>query len=205
MPVTVTVDPMDNAVVSTPPRTVPPLALTLVMVATRDPLDKFRDLYHFTDVRNIPLIKALDGIHSTAKLNEMDVVYYPGGDALSLALDAQSGMDKYVHLCFARSHPMAYRIKERNNDVELCYLTVDRAILHQDGVQFSPGVGYAAGVEPVPLREAVDRGLVDFAVLYTYMWWGDADVNERRKKAELCEILVPKCVPIEFIKAFPNG
>ena len=50
------------------------------MAGTPDPFYRIRDLFHFTNVSNIPLIKKLNGIYSTAKLNEMGVEYCSGGD-----------------------------------------------------------------------------------------------------------------------------
>ena len=168
-------------------------------------LRRIRKLYHFTDVRNFPSIKRLDGIYSTAKLNEMDAEYYPGGDEQSLCLDVESGMDQYVHLCFCLRHPLAYRIEQRNSEAKLLYLRIDRRILSQEGVQFSNGVSYAEGVETLPIQEAVERGMIDYQVLYTYMSWDDPEVQTRRHAAELCEILIPNYVPMDFIMDFPNG
>ena len=89
------------------------------MAATGDPLRLIRDLYHFTDVRNLPSIKARRAIHSTGRLNEEGVNYYPGGDAHSLELDVDSGMDQFVHLCFTTNHPMVHRIQERDSAAKL--------------------------------------------------------------------------------------
>lgn len=170
-----------------------------------DPLRRIPCVYHFTDARNLRSIEALEGIYSTAKLKQLDAEYHPAGDEQSLELDVKSGMDQYVHLCFRLRHPMAHHVKERNSEADLRYLRIDRAILYQEGVQFSTGVGYAKGVETVSIQEAADRDMIDYQVLYTYMPWSDPEVQARRLAAELSEILVPDYVSMDFIMDFPNG
>lgn len=175
------------------------------MVSTPDPLRRIPRLYHFTDIKNLPKIKELGGIFSTAKLREMGATYYAGGDELSLALDVQSGLDQYVHLCFTDGHPMAFRVKERNSDADLRYLRINRAILYQERVQFSAGVAYAQGVEAIPIEAACDENLIDHQALYSWTDWNDPAVQARRQAAEKYEILVPDYVPMDFIMDFPNG
>ncbi len=150
-------------------------------------------------------IERFDGLYSTAKLREMDEDFCSGGDEDSLSLDARCGMDQFVHLCWATGHPMAGRIKERRPDANLYYLKIDRAVLHQPGVRFATGVGYANNAQTMLLQEAVDRNLIDLQVLYTWMNWKDPEVQQRRRVAELCEILIPDYVPMTFIRNFPNG
>ncbi len=175
------------------------------MATATDPLLRIPHLYHFTDVTNLPKIKRLDGLYSTAKLKEMGEDFQAGGDEDSLSLDIRSGMDQFVHLCFALRHPMESYIKARNPQANLYYLKIDRAILYQPGVQFATGVGYASGVETISIEEARDRDMIDYQVLYTFMPWGDPEVKPRRRAAELCEILVPDYIPMTFIRNFPNG
>lgn len=131
------------------------------MAAAADPLAQIPVLYHFTDKSNIPTIRQLGGLFSTALLKEMGHAFCAGGDEDSLALDMRCGMDKFVHLCFVTGHPMAFRVKERKPDVELIYLQIDRAILHQPDIMFATGVGYANNAETVTLAEAVERNLID--------------------------------------------
>jgi hypothetical protein len=104
-------------------------------------LARIPHLYHFTNINNLSGIRRLGGIFSTARLNEMGELFYAGGDEASLALDRQCGMDQFVHLCFTAGHPMAFRVRERNPNVNLTYLRIDRTILGQTGVMFATGVG----------------------------------------------------------------
>lgn len=135
------------------------------MAAAPDPLAQIPVIYHFTDKGNIPMIKHLGGLYSTALLKEMGNAFCAGGDEDSLALDTRCGLDKFVHLCFVTGHPMAFRVKERKPDADLIYLQIDRAILHQPDIMFATGVGYANNAETVTLSEAVERNLIDFGAL----------------------------------------
>lgn len=175
------------------------------MAPTPDPLSRIPHLFHFTDVTNIPSIRRLGGLFSTARLKEMDEAFCAGGDEDSLSLDARCGMDRYVHLCFATGHPMAGRIQQRKADANLMYLRIDRTILYQPGVAFATGVGYANNAETVTLQEAVERELIDFHALYEWTDWRDPQAQANRRAAELCEILIPDHVGLAFIRNLPNG
>jgi hypothetical protein len=87
----------------------------------------------------------------------------------------------------------------------LKYLRIDRSILYEPGVMFVPGVGYAHGVNPVPVAEAAAEGMIDFDVLCKWMDWGDPVIQARRRAAELSEILVPNHVALDKIQNMPNG
>src|SRR5262245_45931010 len=116
------------------------------MSTAPDPLLAITKLYHFTDVRNLPMIRKLDGLWSTAKLRKGKCDFFPGGNDWSLEQDARVGMDYYVHLCWDTGHPMEHYIKNRDKDIKLFHLEIDRAILYQPGVRFSPGVANASGM-----------------------------------------------------------
>src|SRR5579863_9923641 len=121
-----------------------------------DPLLRIPHLYHFADVRNLPLIQKLQGIWSTAKLRKGKCEFFPGGNQWSLEQDERFGMDYYVHLCWALGHPMEWYIKQRDSSIELKYLQIDRSILYEDGVRFSPGVANAVDMNTFSVQEAVD-------------------------------------------------
>jgi len=175
------------------------------MGASPEPLLRIPHLFHFTDRANLPTIRRLEGLFSTALLREMGEEFCAGGDQDSLALDSRCGMDQFVHLCFDVRHPMAHRLKERKPDADLIYLKIDRAVLYQPGVMFSTGVGYANNAETVTLAEACDRNLIDFTALYAWTDWRDPEAQRKRRAAELCEVLVPDYVAMTFIKNLPNG
>jgi hypothetical protein len=175
------------------------------MDGTPDPLLRIPYLYHFTRSQNLASIRENEGIYSTVKLKEAGIQFRPGGDEQSLQLDVKSGMDQYVHLCFRLRHPMESFIKARDSEATLVYLEIDRAILYQEGVMFSTGVAYAHGVQTYTIEEARDGNMIDYDVLYRYMRWDDPAVKPRRRAAELCEILVPDYISMQFLRNFPNG
>ena len=78
-------------------------------------------------------------------------------------------------------------------------------MLYTPGVKFATGVVYANGTEIVDLAEAVERKLINFHSRYDWTDWRDPQAQAARRAAELCEILVPDYVPMEYIKNFPNG
>ncbi len=171
-----------------------------------NPLAQIDGLYHFTDTRNLALISRLGGLYSRFALQEMGVLgdISCGGNELSASADARFGMDRYVHLCFRRKHPMEYLAKNDGRIIESKFLPISPAVLEFDGVLFSPDVSNKGGVQPVPIQEAIDR--IDFEVLYGQTNWANPDISARLRAAEKCEILVPDHVPRAFIATqLPNG
>ena len=176
------------------------------MATAPDPLLRIELMYHFTDERNLPMIQRLQGIWSTAKLRKGNSEFFPGGNQWSLDQDERSGMDRYVHLCWARGHPMEYYIRQRDSSIRLKHLEIDRLILYEPGVLFSPGVSNAVGMEPCTVQEAAERELIDYDAFYGNIGpLYQAGPQARRAKAEKSEILVPERVHIKFIKNLPNG
>ena len=173
------------------------------MPATSDPLLRIPRLYHFTDTRNLPLMREHGGIFSTARLREMGVHFHPGGNQWSLDQDERFGMDRFVHLCFAVDHPMEHWARERGDMLVAIYLYIDRSILHEPGVAFAPDVANGVDLQTCSIEEA--RGRIDYDILYTRTNWKDPAIQAKRQAAERCEILVPDHVPMRFIQNFPNG
>ncbi len=174
-------------------------------MALPDPLSLVKWLYHFTDTRNLPLIREMGGLYSTAKLREMGVEsFYPGGNQWSLDADEMSGMDQYVHLCLRPNHPMEHIAKQEGRIEKSVFLPVDGAVLRLKAVRYSPGVSNKSGIEICGIQEARDQ--IDYEVLYTRMPWSDSEVQARLQAAEKCEILVPDHVPMKYLERyFPNG
>jgi len=175
-------------------------------VAAPDPLLAITKLYHFTDVRNLPMIKKLDGLWSTAKLKNGKCEHFPGGNDWSLDQDARTGMDYYVHLCWDRNHHMEKSILERDKDIKLFYLEIDRLILYEPGVLFTPGVANAVGMAKHTIKEAVDGTMIDYDALNRRIGSLRDPTNQaRRQAAERTEIIVPELVAMKWIGNFPNA
>jgi hypothetical protein len=168
-------------------------------------LSRIRRLYHFTDTRNLPLIRRLGGLYSTARLREKGVDgFHTGGNNWSLEADMMSGMDQYVHLCLRDSHPMEYLARTDGRIAKSVFLRIDTDVLRLEGVRFSPGVSNKSGVEPCDIEDALDQ--IDFDVLYSWHPWKNPEIKARLLAAEKCEILVPNHVGMKFLeKHFPNG
>lgn len=88
------------------------------MSIAADPLLAITKLYHFTDVRNLPLIKKLGGLWATAILKKGNTEFFPGGNQWSLDQDVSTGVDYYVHLCWDRNHHMEKNIRDRDKDIK---------------------------------------------------------------------------------------
>lgn len=68
--------------------------------------------YHFTDVRNIPLIKDMGGLCSWHFLINNGVnIPFQGGDEDSMRYDKKYRLEDYVRLSFCTSHPMEHRLR----------------------------------------------------------------------------------------------
>lgn len=68
--------------------------------------------YHFTDVRNVPLIKDMGGLCSWYFLRNSGVnIPFQGSDEDSMKYDRKYGLEDYVRLSFCTSHPMEHRLR----------------------------------------------------------------------------------------------
>jgi len=176
----------------------------VLMEPTPDPLLAIVRLYHFTPETNLANIRAHGGIYATARLHEMGIEFTPGGNDLSLRLDAEGGMDQYVHLCWDHGHPMEYHVNNRG--IRVKYLEIDRAVLYEASTLFCPGVANADSMPTYSVREAVDGGMIDYDAINRRIGPLRQPENQaRRQKAERSEILIPDFVPMRFIRNFPNG
>jgi hypothetical protein len=169
-------------------------------MAKLDRLRRVSWLYHFTDARNLPSIRELDGLWSTAKLREMCVEFHAGGNQHSLDADEMFGMDQYVHLCFTTEIPMAHTAKADGRIEKLQWLYIDdpQSIFDIDGVRYSPEVANKSGTELFSIEHA--RATFDDVALYDYLDWKVGDHYARRVAAEKCEILVPDHLPLKYFR-----
>lgn len=153
--------------------------------------------YHFTDERNVTSI-AQHGILATAELRRRKIeIVAMAGNEWSQDADKLFGMDEYVHLCFTKSHPLAHRATQDGRIQNCVYLSIDPKIILEAGVLAVTGVANASGAKKKPFINTLPE--LDLEVLYTRTKWQDPVIKERLKKAEKCEILVPKYVAVNFI------
>lgn len=153
--------------------------------------------YHFTDTRNLPSIRQ-HGLLSMHELRERRIIMAPGGNDWSLDADKRSGMDRYVHLCFFRDHPMEWLATQDGRIQESRFLRIDPEILTKEGVLISDQVSNRSGALPRPAEEMIEN--LDLEVIYTRTDWKDAKIQARLKAARKCEILIPNHVDISLVK-----
>jgi len=159
-------------------------------MALTDLLRRFPLLYHFTDRRNLAMIRELGGVYPFATLREMGKeIPAPGGNQLSHNLDQRKGLDKYVHLCLRSSYRMEYVAHRDGRIKDSIFLEVSSEVLRWEGVQFTPDVANKSGVPIYPIEEAEDL-IVS---------------SSMTSRQSTCEILVPQRVPLELIRNLPNG
>ena len=166
---------------------------------TIDKLEKIPFLYHFTDRRNLSLIRELGGLYPMSQLDQRNVkVPAPGGNEWSRDADALKGMGNYVHLCFRSTHPMEFIARREGRITDTIFLQIDPKVMQFDGVRFTNDVANKACVESVPIGEA--EPLIDFEVLYTRTDWNDLTIKDRLSQAEKYEVLVPHFIPLAYIR-----
>lgn len=162
-----------------------------------DSLDKVPLLYHFTDRRNLDLIKKLGGLLPLADLMKQDIkIPAPGGNQWSRDADELKGMGRYVHLCFRNSHPMEYAARADGRLTDTVFLAIHADVLKFPGAMFTPDVSNKVGVTAVPIAEAE----IDYEVLYTRTDWSNAAIQSRLQQAEKYEVLIPQKIPLSLIR-----
>jgi hypothetical protein len=155
-----------------------------------------RRLFHFTDSRNIASIRQ-HGLLSTRTITEQGLQAVTGGDAGSLHVDRQKGLDALVSLSFCRSHPMAHVAQQEGRIEEVRILTVCPSVLLRDGVLFSDRVATANDATIAAANQMISR--MDLSATYQRLDWSTADGQQRRSAAEKWEALVPGVIPVDLI------
>ena len=123
----------------------------------------------------------------TAVQERRDQVVIPNGQRLH----------NYANLYFTYRNPMMYR---RKNEAEnLCVLAIDLSVLEIPGCVLSDRNASAFLAKFYSPEDGFD--CIDFGLVYARDW-NDPDPYEyAKKKAIKCaEILVPNCVPYQYIK-----
>ena len=169
-----------------------------------DPLHRIPWLYHFTDRRNLGLIRSMGGLYPLAELEAASVdVPAQASDATSRLTDRNKNLHRYVHLCFRNSHPMESVARQEGRIGDSIFLQVHASVLHWDDVLFVPGMANSNHIRLHTINEA--RDLIDYDVLYTRTDWHDPKIRARLQVAEKYEVLVPRKIPLTLIGNLPNG
>jgi hypothetical protein len=151
-----------------------------------------RDLYHFTDIENLPLVAQLGALVSKESLENAGLLdqVKTGGNRLSKELDLRFGNWNKVSLSWCPKLPMAYW---REQQQHLCYVVVNHNIALRRGVVFTDknaASPYTRRYEGLAGLQLVDFDCVRDPYAYT--------VTERKERKQ-AEILVPDQVLLEDI------
>jgi hypothetical protein len=175
---------------------------------------KLECLYHFTDERNLPLIR-MHGLLPYKDVLERNLgPVFPGGNDWSHEADIFRGLHSYVHLCFKDNHPMEYQRRTEGYIGNTRYLRISPQVLHLPGVMACAGVANKSGSMIYPLEEALDmidiEILFDRSVDFSKRAWEACGEDEEKKsaiqalrdrfnEAKKAEILIPVCIPTHLI------
>lgn len=85
------------------------------------------------------------------------------------------------------------------------FLQVHPTVLDWSDVRFAPDIANKTGVSHYSIEEALEQDLIDFEVLYTWTDWSDPEIQQRLRRAERFEVLVPHRIPLELIRNLPYG
>lgn len=156
-------------------------------------------VYNITAIENIPSIIE-NGIlcynavrrlpHSSIAINTVqdrrDRVIIPNGLRLH----------RYANLYFDYNNPMLYKRKDIAE--QICVLAVDASIMDHPDCIFSDRNAATDLVKFYPASEGVNE--IDFEKVFAKYWTHDNHYEYLNHKAIKCaEILVPQCVPYDYI------
>lgn len=179
------------------------------MYRTQDYVSKFVEyirartgaLFHGTDEAHLPLI-AEHGLLSHEERGRRGIYSpFPGGSALTQALDTLYRLNDVVFLAFTPSGIMPRQEDRRRKPVMLC---IDPAVLLLPGVKVAMGRANHAGTKVYKVAGAVrsEHGIDGEAfeqVLTRTVDPNDATMRIRAMRVYDYEVLVPTVVPPEYI------
>jgi hypothetical protein len=140
-----------------------------------------RKFYHFTDRKNLPLIRQ-HGLLSTRELRRLGLFdgVKTGGDANSLNSDQAKGTDGYVCLCFTNNHPMVHTAMNDDRKLDPVYLEINPSVIKLPNVMITNAPSNQAGIVRLPAVTALDG--LDLEVIYTRTDWSNAEIQAACKK-----------------------
>ncbi len=124
---------MRSLSVGSPSPPIHPQADEILAKLRRENID---NLFHFTAVSNLPLIRHLGGLCSKERLENAKcwASVEPNADDLSLRLDSQLGNWNKVALNLTPHTPFAWKRKLTSH---ICYILVDPSVAAWQGVEFA--------------------------------------------------------------------
>lgn len=152
-------------------------------------------LWHFTDIRNLPLIKALNGLRSKEFLENNGYLrnVICGGDKLSHQLDRDLGNWDKISLNFTPHTPMAYHIKKEKH---LIFIEIDSVVATFNDVYFTDC--NATRLRNGQKRERGIKGLHN--IKFEYIRSNPKPYDPDWVKYVQAEVLVPNYIPLKYFK-----
>ena len=105
-------------------------------------------------------------------------------------------LHSYANLYFTYHNPMMY--KRRNEAENLCVLAIDLSILEIPGCILSDRNAAANLVKFYSPEDGFNK--IDFNTVYAANWVDFDDFYSSKKQIKCAEILVPDCIPFDYIK-----
>ena len=152
-------------------------------------------LYHFTDRDNLQSIINNGGLYSWADCENKGInIAKPGGDSQSRSLDSRDGLQNYVRVCFTRQHPMMFVAMNDGRISDPVILEIDPEVVYWKGTKYADRNATKTGVRIGSDINALKR--IHFQSVKADKHF-DLDVDEQ--PFFQAEILVPNCIPLEYI------
>lgn len=164
---------------------------------------------HFTDASNLEMIVKRGGLYSWWSLQQRRLaIPHPGGSADSRKMDQGRNLHDYVHLCFVWNHPMQYDATRDGRIPDPRYIELDPTVLDIPGTLFSD-------MNACDSKASVGSGLAWFQQNIDWELIVDGDGGDYKFRNELnrrppmfgdlkkrwqAEALVPRHVPLEYVK-----
>ncbi|MHA1252355.1 MAG: DarT ssDNA thymidine ADP-ribosyltransferase family protein [Candidatus Helarchaeota archaeon] len=160
--------------------------------------NNIQSFWHFTDIRNLPLIKELEGLRSKKFLEKFNIwnseKIYPGGNTISHNLDKELDNWDKISLNFTPYTPFAYKKKQENH---LIFIEINKKVAILKDVIFT-------NCNATRIRNAYSRGSginglkqVRFDIIGSLPDPGNKDW----RKYVQAEILIPNHIPINMFKS----
>ena len=152
-------------------------------------------LYHFTDRDNLESIIANGGLYSWADCDNRGItIAKPGGSSQSRSLDRRDGLQNYVRVCFTRQHPMMFVAMNDGRISNPVILEIDLDVVFWKGTMYADRNATKNGARIGSDINALKR--IHFQSVKADKHF-DLDVDEQ--PFFQAEILVPNCIPLEYI------
>ena len=154
-----------------------------------------KDLYHFTDSRNLASIIEHGGLFSWQQCKKRGIkVAAPGGDGDSRSRDRRKGLGDYVRLSFRADHPMRHAAERDGRIQNVEFLRIDPSIIYLRSTLFCVMNANSTEARVRGDLETFEQIKFDLAT-GSRRWY-----TELEKNFSQAEVLVKGHVPLDLIE-----